>query len=254
MSLCWRAGSFTLQAVLFLFTNGNFIMRLFTLLFASFFLMAAPVMAQEDLADQDPIEGLNRGIFMFNRGVDTVLLRPIAWGYREVVPAYGRDRVGSFFQNLGEPVNFANAVLQGDLEQGFTTFWRFLINSTVGLAGLYDQAQHMGLPYRQEDFGQTLGHYGSGPWFYLVLPIIGPSSGRDAVGRVADWFTNPVSYIDEEEVSIGLAIGEGIHRRASILEITDQIDNSAIDPYATYRSAFLQRRLDLINNGNAKQF
>lgn len=227
-------------------------MRLARILFAFLVIIAvsAPAHAQDSYAeDIDPIEGFNRGIFWFNKGVDTAIIRPIAWGYKHGVPQYGRDRLGNFFSNLGEPVNFLNAALQGDVDQTFTTLWRFLINSTLGIGGLWDQAAGMGLQYRSEDFGQTLGHYGVGPGFYLVLPILGPSNGRDAVGLVADAFSNPVSYVEPEWIPIALAVGAGIHKRATYLEITDNIDNTSIDPYATYRSAYLQRRIDLINNG-----
>lgn len=197
----------------------------------------------------DPIEGFNRGVYAFNRGVDKILLRPVAWGYRYAVPQYGRDRVGDFFTNLSEPVTFLNSLLQGDVNNAFVTFWRFAINSSVGILGLYDQAQYAGLKLRREDFGQTLGWYGVGPGFYLMLPILGPSSGRDAIGRLADTFTTPTTYIEEEWVPIGLTIAEGIHRRSTVLDFTDQVDATAIDPYATYRSTYMQYRADMIRNG-----
>lgn len=223
--------------------------KIFSLL-AVLAMAVSPAYAQDAADDGDPIEGFNRTIFTFNKGVDYVLIRPVAWGYREIVPQYGRERVGNFFTNLGEPVNFLNAALQGDADQAFTTFWRFLINSTIGILGLYDQASYMGLDYRNEDFGQTLGYYGAGPGFYLVLPILGPSNARDAIGKVVDVFTDPVTYVEEDWVPIALAVGEGIHTRAAYLEITDNIDETSIDPYANYRSLYLQRRIDLINNGN----
>lgn len=210
-------------------------------------LVTAPVVAA-DVDDEDPIEGFNRAIFTFNQGVDTVLIRPIAWGYKYAMPDYGEERVSSFFSNLGEPVNFLNAGLQGDADQAFNSFFRFLINSSVGIVGLYDQAQYAGLPYRREDFGQTLGNWGLGHGFYLVLPLLGPSSARDGVGRVVDIFTDPFNYINDDTTRIALTAGRVIETRAGLLEITDQFDDS-IDPYATYRSAYLQRRLDLVNNG-----
>ncbi len=213
-----------------------------------FSLIAAPVMAQE-AEDQDPIEGFNRLIFGFNRVVDTVLIRPIAWGYKHGLPNYVQDRVSDFFSNIGEPVNFLNSGLQGDFDQASTTLGRFLVNSTLGLGGLYDQAQGFGLPYRNEDFGQTLGNWGAGHGFYLVLPILGPSSARDGVGRLVDSASNPFNYIKPEGIPIGLAIGNALQTRAKFLQITDDFD-AGIDPYATYRSAYLQRRLDLVYNGS----
>lgn len=213
--------------------------------------VSAPVIAQET-EDNDPIEGFNRAIFTFNQGVDTVLIRPIAWGYKYIMPQYGEERVTSFFTNLGEPVNFLNSGLQGDSDQAFNSLFRFLINSSVGVAGLYDQAQYAGLPYRREDFGQTLGAWGVDHGFYLVLPLLGPSSGRDGVGRVVDMFSDPFNYINDDVTRIALTAGKVIETRAGLLEITDQFDQ-AIDPYATYRSAYLQRRLDQVNNGREAQ-
>ena len=212
---------------------------------------AAPVLA-EDAEDIDPIEGFNRAVFTLNQGVDSFLIRPIAWGYKHAMPNYGQERISSFFLNLGEPVNFLNAGLQGDMDQAFYTFWRFVINSTVGIVGFYDQAQYAGLPYRKEDFGQTLGNWGLDHGFYLVLPIIGPSSARDGVGRIVDIFSDPFNYINDDAVVAGLTVGKIIDARAGLLEITDQFDQS-IDPYAAYRSAYLQRRLDLLNNGKEVQ-
>lgn len=214
--------------------------------------VAMPLQAQE-VEEHDPLETMNRGIFFFNKYLDKAVIRPIAWTYRKIVPDYGRDRVSAFFNNLGEPVNFLNTLLQGDVNQATDTLGRFVVNSTLGVAGFWDQAQGMGLPYRQEDFGQTLGYYGAGPGFYLVLPVLGPSSARDGVGKLVDWFSSPVTYIDNDAITYGLAIGQGIDYRTAILSITDQIDESAIDPYATYRSAFLQRRADLISNGSASR-
>lgn len=221
--------------------------QLFLFLCVSVFVVSAPAMAQE-ADDGDPIEGFNRAIFTFNQGIDTVLIRPIAWGYKYVMPDYGEERVSSFFSNLGESVNFLNSGLQGDKDQAFNALFRFLINSSVGIVGLYDQAQYAGLPYRDEDFGQTLGSWGLGHGFYLVLPLLGPSSARDGVGRVVDMFTDPFNYINDDTARIALTAGRVIKTRAGLLEITDQFDDS-IDPYATYRSAYMQRRLDLLNNG-----
>ena len=228
---------------------SRFTLRIF---FITMLAVALPAFAQEP-SENDPLETVNRGVFFFNKYLDKGVLRPLAWTYRKVVPDYGRDRIGNFFTNLAEPVNFLNILLQGEPGLAADTLGRFVVNTTFGVAGFWDRAKDMNLPYRQEDFGQTLGHYGSGPGFYLVLPVLGPSSARDGAGKVVDWFTNPVSYIDNDAITYGLAIGQGIHYRSTILDITDQIDESAIDPYATYRSAFLQRRADLITNGSAER-
>jgi phospholipid-binding lipoprotein MlaA len=202
-------------------------------------------------SEGDPLEPVNRGIFAFNEAVDDFLIQPVARTYKGVVPEWGRDRVGNFFENLSAPVTFLNSVLQGDVDNAFATFWRFMINTTFGIGGLFDQAEIAGLAARDEDFGQTLGHYGADPGTYLVLPFIGPTTTRDAVGLVADSVTNPFNYVSGE-VIIGHVVGEGVHDRSEVLDLTDEIDRTSFDPYSTYRSAYFQKRKDLVTNGGEK--
>lgn len=192
--------------------------------------------------DYDPLEPVNRGIYGFNRVVDKIILRPVASAYRAVVPDKARQGVGNVIRNLGQPVTFVNALLQGDPDHAMTTFFRFLINSTVGIGGIFDVASEAGLQNRKEDLGQTLGTYGVGPGPYLVLPIIGPSSTRDAVGLVGDYFADPYNYYTEEGPTYVRWGVTAVHTRSETIDLVDSVENTSLDPYATFRSAYLQKR------------
>lgn len=197
----------------------------------------------------DPVEPVNRGIFSFNQGIDDAAIKPLARGYESLVSDWGRERVGNFFDNLQAPVSFLNSLLQGDPQNALAVFWRFVINTTIGLGGIYDTAEEAGLSARKEDFGQTIGVYNENdPGAYVVLPILGPSSTRDTVGFVVDTLTNPFNYLPGAAVA-GLVVSEGIHDRADILELTDEIEQTSFDPYSTYRSAYIQHRADEVSNG-----
>lgn len=203
---------------------------------------------------RDPLEPLNRGIFKFNEVFDTFVMRPIARSYIFVVPEYGRQRVTNVVTNLGEPVNMLNGFLQGDPERGFTSLWRFILNSTLGVAGIFDFAGYnAGLTHKDEDFGQTLGVYGVGSGPYIVLPFLGPSSGRDLTGRVVDWFSNPFNYVDSDEFVYGRIAVTAVDARARSMEVLDDIYRDSMDPYATIRSAYAQRRAALIRNNEPRE-
>lgn len=210
---------------------------------------ADPVTVDEASAG-DPLEGLNRRIFAFNEFVDDILLRPIAKGYRYITTPGIRRGVGNVLANLGEPINMSASLLQGDGTQAMTSFWRFVLNSTFGFAGVYDFAGNntTDLKYRKEDYGQTFAVWGAGSGPYVVLPILGPSNARDVVGKVADYFADPFTYIFPWEAQTGRAVVAGIDARERSLELTDQIEKSSLDPYATYRSGYQQRREAQINN------
>ena len=143
----------------------------------------------DPIAVYDPLEPANRGLYTFNAQFDRAVFIPVVETYETVTPEFLRDRVSSFFLNLGEVNNFTNSVLQVDPEKVGTTVLRFALNSTVGLLGLFDVASGLGIPRQDEDFGQTLGHWGVGTGPYVVLPLLGPSNLRDGVGRVADALT-----------------------------------------------------------------
>lgn len=200
----------------------------------------------------DPLEGFNRGVFAFNRGFDTYLFRPVAQGYRYVTPQVVRTHIGNASDNLYEPVSMINSFLQGDFSNGITNFWRFMINTTVGLGGLNDVASTAGLKPRREDFGQTLAVWGVGSGPYIVLPILGPSNLRDTGGKIADWFIDPVNYALEQDGTdwtlYGVRVGQGIIQRERLLDPIDDIYSSSLDPYASFKSIYEQRRAAEIKN------
>lgn len=205
--------------------------------------------ASEEEYDNDPLEPLNRAIYEFNYVIDGLLLKPVAGLYRDVVPSWGRQRVGNALRNITEPIDAVNSAFQRDPEQAFTSVWRFLINSTFGLLGMFDAAEEIGLSYRNEDFGQTLGHYDIGAGPYLMLPILGPSNLRDGFGMIVDSAFNPMSYADETEALI-YNVTNGIHTRSELLDIIDDIEQNSLDPYVTIRSGYFQRRNSLIRDVN----
>lgn len=204
-------------------------------------------------SDNDPLEGLNRGIFAFNRGVDTVVLRPAAVVYQEVVPDPIRDRFRDFLNNLKTPVVLVNDLLQGDLDRAEITFRRFFINTIAGVGGLIDIASYTGIPRHSEDFGQTLAVWGVGEGPYIVLPFLGPSGARDTVGLVVDYFMDPVRYYlnhnDHDEwqwIRTGVDV---VDQRQRALKLTDDIERDAVDLYAKMRSLYRQHRSAEIRNG-----
>ncbi len=200
----------------------------------------------------DPFETVNRGVFSFNEVVDNILLQPVARAYRFAIPEYGRQRVTNVLTNLRQPVVFVNSVMQGDPGNAFSSLWSFLLNSTLGVAGIFDFAgANTELEVHPEDFGQTLGVWGFGHGSYIVLPILGPSSARDTVGLVADWFMDPFNYFDDE-VTITRTIATAIDRRASTLDLTDEVYRTSFDPYATFRSGYLQRRAAQVKNTHSQ--
>lgn len=193
--------------------------------------------------DEDPLEPLNRSFFATHNVIDKIIVRPAAQIYTGVVPVEGRDIISNVLDNLAAPVTFVNSVLQGDAENSFATLWRFVLNSTLGFAGAYDFAEEeIGLRNRDADFGQTLAMYGvsSGP--YLFLPIFGPSNIRDGVGTGVDILFRPVTWIDGNTWSIVEGSATAVNFRAENMRVLDDLYNNSIDPYATYRSAYLQRR------------
>ncbi len=198
----------------------------------------------------DPLEPVNRAVYSFNAFLDKILFKPIAKTYKKVVPEVGRKGISNFLTNLTEPVTFANSILQADAENTFTTFWRFTINSTIGIAGLFDVAKHGGLEHRSEDLGQTFGKYGIGNGPYLMLPIMGPSNVRDLFGSVGDSFMDPYNYAVDAYGIAGRGVLEGLDTRTDLLEIIDDVEESSLDPYATFRSLYTQKRMDEIRNGS----
>jgi phospholipid-binding lipoprotein MlaA len=203
----------------------------------------------------DPLEPVNRYIFAANLALDTTVIEPVATIYRDIVPDPARDSVRNFLRNLESPVLLANDVLQRDVNAAGVTTKRFFINTTVGILGLFDRAADMGLARRDEDFGQTMGTYGVGPGVYLVLPILGPSSLRDAAGNFVDYYFDPLNYYtdntDRGNITFLRAGIRGVDARARVIETLDEIERTSIDFYATIRSLYHQRRQSEIRNGSA---
>jgi len=199
---------------------------------------------------RDPLEAINRGVYTFNDGLDTMLIKPAAEVYQGVVPPLARTGVSNVFANLGDVVVALNNLLQGKFVNAFSDVGRLLINTTAGLFGIFDVATPAGLVKHDEDLGQTLGYWGIGNGPYLVLPVLGPSTLRDTVGRVGDFKADPVSYIDptrDRNAIQGLRI---VSRRAELLNASRLLEVAAIDPYSFVRDAYLQRRRNLIYDGN----
>ncbi|MEM7765658.1 MAG: VacJ family lipoprotein [Pseudomonadota bacterium] len=198
--------------------------------------------------NNDPWEGYNRGMTSFNNGADRVLLKPLARGYRAVTPDLMERGVSNFFSNLGEPVNILNNLLQGKPVAALSDTGRLLLNSTMGIGGLFDVASKSGMPRHNEDFGQTMAKWGvpSGPYF--VLPFLGPSTVRDAFGAPADRAVNLIEHLDSASLEDKLTVLQIISIRASLLPLDAQI-NASNDPYLFVREAYLQRRNFLVYDG-----
>jgi phospholipid-binding lipoprotein MlaA len=198
---------------------------------------------------RDPYERFNRSIYRFNDTLDRSVAKPVARAYTKIAPAPVRTGVSNFFRNVNSVTVMVNNLLQLKPKAFFAETARLMVNTTLGIGGLFDPASQMGLPAGDEDFGQTLGRWGvkSGP--YLVLPVLGPSSARDSFGLVGDQFTDPKYYLVEEFwVRAGLTVGSLIDTRASLLG-TDDVLASSFDPYVFMRNAFLQRREFLVRDG-----
>lgn len=198
--------------------------------------------------DRDPAEGLNRAFYQVNEGLDKVL-KPVAQVYADITPQPVRSSITNFFDNASSLDTILNNFLQGKGQDGFASFGRFLVNTTFGLGGLFDPATKMGLKRRTEDLGQTLGHYGAGEGAYLVLPLFGPTSVRDApgigVGAVLSpwfWFSGTVLW--------PVSAVNAINTRANLLEATRVRDEAALDPYVFTREAWRQRREFDVYDGN----
>ena len=190
----------------------------------------------------DPIEPVNRGIFAGNRVVDRVVLDPITRLYGQVVPDPVKRGVRNLFDNLNLPVVIANDLLQLRLRRAGSATARFALNSTFGLAGIFDPAREAGLEPHRADFGQTLGRYGVGPGVYLVLPLLGPSSARDAVGTLVDLALRPDTWLLPIPPRVLLGGTWGISEREQHIEALDALEGASVDFYAAIRTAYWMNR------------
>ncbi len=192
---------------------------------------------------RDPWEGSNRAIFKFNDGLDRAIFQPIARGYKAIMPAPMNRGVTNFFMNLGDVRSAVNNLLQFKLQRSMNDVGRLMVNSTLGVLGFMDVASNMNLPKYGEDFGQTLGVWGAKPGPYVVLPFLGPSSVRDTIGLVPDWYMAPIRWIPTNDaVTFGLLGLWFVDRRADLLGASRVLEMAALDPYEFIRDAYLQKR------------
>jgi phospholipid-binding lipoprotein MlaA len=191
----------------------------------------------------DPYEKLNRKIFVFNSVLDHFILRPVAVAYRNVTNDYTKARVNSFFDNVSAPLTSVNYLLQGDLTNSLKGFWKFVINSTVGIGGLFDVASKTGLTVSDQTFGNTLAHYGVGTGPYLVVPFFGGMNARDVMDPlVLNNTLNPLKYYLHSSFKQGMFAVNMVSSRAEILPFSDYIAKNSPDPYVAIREALHQRR------------
>ena len=190
---------------------------------------------------RDHIERFNRSIYKFNTALDHAILRPVARGYVKVTPRPVRTGVSNFFRNLGYTKTIGNDILQGHPLDFGSDIARFVVNTTIGIGGVFDPATRFGLEKRDRDFGQTLGKWGLPTGTYLMLPVLGPSDVRDGVGLIPDRFMSIEGEINDTAVQVGLTVGDKVNVRASLLPFDKAVD-TAYDPYAFVRNVWFQRR------------
>jgi phospholipid-binding lipoprotein MlaA len=201
--------------------------------------------------DPDPFESYNRAMFAFNDAADKAVFKPVAQAYQTVLPDPVITSVTNFFSNLNDVVVLINDLLQFKLHQAAMDSSRIVFNTTFGVLGLFDVASRMELPKHNEDFGQTLGFWGFGEGYYIVLPLLGPSTVRDTFGLVGNFYTNPVTWAtDSDAVEWSLWGLDLINRLAGLLRIERALADSQIEPYSFQRGAYLQQRRNLVYDGN----
>ena len=205
---------------------------------------------------RDPLETINRAIFAFNEILQTILLRPLAEIYQFILPDFLEEGVHNILANLRAPVIFANDLLQFEGERALQTIERFVINSTIGIAGFLDVAEEMGIPGHNEDFGQTLGAWGVGEGFYLVLPLLGPSNPRDVIGKVADIYLDPLlqwaENTNRDEINYSRTGVSGLDAYSRVMDDLEKLKETSIDYYAAVRSITRQKREADIRNGTTE--
>lgn len=201
----------------------------------------------------DPFEGFNREVFILNKDLDAMVMKPMAEIYQTLTPEPVDKGISNFFSNLDDIAVVANDLLQLKFNQAASDSGRFLINSTIGLLGFIDFATDFGLPKHNEDFGQTLGYWGVENTPYLVLPLLGPSTLRDVAGRGVDIWLDPTIYVDNDNVALGVNSVKFVDLRADLMAAEKVLDAASLDPYTFMRDAYLQRRNYLIYDGNPPQ-
>ena len=216
---------------------------------AGIFALGGPALADD--VGHDPLEGFNRAMFAVNEGLDTVAIKPVAQVYDFVTPLPVRAGVGDFFGNIADVRNALNNALQGKLADAGTDLGRLLINSTIGIFGLFDVASELGLEKHDEDFGQTLAVWGWDNSSFMFWPLLGPRTVRDTGGWVVDAYTDPTWYTLNKSVAArnSLVALLFVDVRAALLPTDKVVEEAALDKYAYVRDAYLQRRRNLIFDG-----
>ena len=234
-------------------TIGGVMKGLQFLLCAGAVVFSGVIFAQQPAAttpNPDPLESLNRKIFAFNETADRWILKPVAKGYQKITPDPVEKGIGNVFSNLFEVTTIVNGLLQGKLVQAGADTGRFLINSTVGVVGIFDVASKIGLEKNNEDFGQTLGYWGIGPGPYLVVPLFGPYTLRDGIGDITQAYsTGYVNHIDHPRSRNQFFATDKVNQRAELLKAEELVSG---DRYTFIRDAYLQRREYLVKDGQVE--
>lgn len=213
-------------------------------------LLAGCASHQAQISDtRDPFEPINRVSYAINDGVDRAFLRPAARTYKTVTPVFLQSGVSNVFANAKYPVTLVNNALQGKFSATLNDTCRFVLNSTLGLGGLFDPATDVGLDTHDEDFGQTFGVWGVGAGPYFVVPFFGPTTLRDGIGSIADDFAEPRSYLEDDSTRWTLWATGNFEKRVRLLD-ADAVLDRAGDPYTFVRSAYLQRREYQVRDGD----
>lgn len=222
--------------------------RPFLVIFCVSILSACATVGSGD--PRDPLEGFNRGVFEFNEVLDGAIFDPVSKVYQFITPEIVDTGITNAFSNLGEISVIANDILQFKFSQAVSDFARFLINSTLGLAGFFDVSTAIGLEKHNEDFGQTLATWGVGAGPYIMVPFFGPSSLRDATGFAVDaGLLNPLFYIDDELTRAGLLTLNYVDFKSDLSSTGNLLEEAALDKYEFIKNAYFDRRETLINDG-----
>lgn len=228
----------------------------FLILTSLFFVSCAGNQSQDGFYTvADPLENINRTTLKFNDVADKAILEPIAKGYRKVTPRAGRTVVSNFLRNLNSPIVIGNQILQGDVSGTLNATARVFINTLAGFGGIIDVADMGGIEHEAEDFGQTLAKWGIGDGAYVMLPLLGPSTVRDATGNMIDSYADPLRLylfnIEEEHLHYTRVGANVVSQREQLIEVINDLRRNSFDYYAAVRSAYIQQRQSLINDGAA---
>ena len=204
---------------------------------------------------RDPLEGFNRGVYSFNQSLDNVIFNPLGKAYRTITPDFVDKGVTNFFSNLNEIAVVANDIMQFKIDQALSDASRFIFNSTIGLFGFFDVSTTIGFPKHDEDFGQTLGHWGVGAGPYVMVPFFGPTTLRDATGFAIDkGLLNPIFYLDNTELKAGLLTLSYVDFKADLLSAQQILGEAALDEYEFVKNAYFEKRESQINDGEIPVF